>query len=416
MAGCVAVGRPDRSCSAEARKPSGPRAAIETLPAVFPSREVEIAAPWSNERFGRIGVEVTKSAGGLRASFRARRSPTRPINLGRYAADDIVTAAVASACGLDDLISGALPHKSTWLLRSPSLLAAPLPATVGLGRQVSGQALFRATTAALGMPGERSEAEWQRYREAACGRFRPAGPASSPPAKPPKFANVRRKRSPHERMSRSDFVTAEIVRELSRDRLQRISKVVENTSISPIFSETHDYSVGVFYADDRGVSLVARAQSVPVHIFAALTSVETILEAYRGDVHEGDLFLACDPYYGGSHVRTGPWSTRSSSRASRGSSRRSVAMSTTSVAARRAATTRWRGRSGRRISRSPGAAASRGEQVDEFESHPLQHPHEGRHHRRPQRDGRRLHRRGTRLREIVSKYGPQRFSAASTTS
>ena len=41
---------------------------------------------------------------------------------------------------------------------------------------------------------------------------------------------------------------------------------------------------------------------VPVHIFAALTSVETILNTYRGDIHEGDLFLACDPYYGGSHV------------------------------------------------------------------------------------------------------------------
>jgi N-methylhydantoinase B len=103
-------------------------------------------------------------------------------------------------------------------------------------------------------------------------------------------------------MSKSDFVTAEIVRNYLETVCGEISKVVENTSISPIFSETHDYSVGVFYADDRGVSLVARAQSVPVHIFAALTSVETILETYRGDVHEGDLFLACDPYYGGSHV------------------------------------------------------------------------------------------------------------------
>ena len=55
-------------------------------------------------------------------------------------------------------------------------------------------------------------------------------------------------------------------------------------------------------SDEHGVSLVARAQSVPVHIFAALTSVETILKTYRGDIHEGDLFLACDPYYGGSHI------------------------------------------------------------------------------------------------------------------
>ena len=103
-------------------------------------------------------------------------------------------------------------------------------------------------------------------------------------------------------MSSSDFITAEIVRNYLEAVCGEISKVVENTSISPIFSETHDYSVGVFFSDEKGISLVARAQSVPVHIFAALTSVETILETYRGDVHEGDLFLACDPYYGGSHV------------------------------------------------------------------------------------------------------------------
>ena len=103
-------------------------------------------------------------------------------------------------------------------------------------------------------------------------------------------------------MSSSDFITAEIVRNYLEAVCGEISKVVENTSISPIFSETHDYSVGVFFSDEKGVSLVARAQSVPVHIFAALTSVETILKTYRGDVHEGDLFLACDPYYGGSHI------------------------------------------------------------------------------------------------------------------
>ena len=101
---------------------------------------------------------------------------------------------------------------------------------------------------------------------------------------------------------RSDPITAEIVRNYLETVSAEMSKVVENTSISPIFSETHDYSTGIFYLDHRGVSLVARAQSVPVHIFAALTSVETVLEVYAGDVHEGDLFFVSDPYYGGSHI------------------------------------------------------------------------------------------------------------------
>jgi N-methylhydantoinase B len=102
--------------------------------------------------------------------------------------------------------------------------------------------------------------------------------------------------------AKSDLITAEIIRNYFETVCGEISKVVENTSISPIFSETHDYSVGIFFADERGVSLLARAQSVPVHIFAALTSVETVLDIYKDDVHEGDLFFASDPYYGGSHI------------------------------------------------------------------------------------------------------------------
>jgi N-methylhydantoinase B len=103
-------------------------------------------------------------------------------------------------------------------------------------------------------------------------------------------------------VSRSQLITAEIIRSYLETVCGEMSKVVENTSISPIFSETHDYSVGIFFSDDRGISLLARAQSVPVHIFAALTSVETVLKTYEGQIEEGDLFLAADPYYGGSHI------------------------------------------------------------------------------------------------------------------
>lgn len=103
-------------------------------------------------------------------------------------------------------------------------------------------------------------------------------------------------------LSRSQLITAEIVRNYLESVCEEMSKIVENTAISQIFSEAHDYSTGIFYLDEQGVSLVARAQAVPVHIFAALTSVETVLRIYTGDVNEGDLFFVSDPYYGGSHI------------------------------------------------------------------------------------------------------------------
>ena len=103
-------------------------------------------------------------------------------------------------------------------------------------------------------------------------------------------------------LRRSDLITAEIVRNYLETVSEEMGKIVENTATSPIFSEAHDYSTGIFYYDARGVNLVARAQAVPVHIFAALTSVETALAVFIDDIKEGDTFFVSDPFYGGSHI------------------------------------------------------------------------------------------------------------------
>jgi N-methylhydantoinase B/oxoprolinase/acetone carboxylase alpha subunit len=144
-------------------------AAFERLPAIFPSQRAEIVVPWSNERVGSIEVRVEKSAGKLQVTVSGPPIAARPINLGQFAAQDIVTAAIAYGCGLDGLVTDELPMRIEVSLRQPGLIAAPLPATVGLGRQTSGQALYRAIIAALGLSNERAEAYWQHYREAACG-------------------------------------------------------------------------------------------------------------------------------------------------------------------------------------------------------------------------------------------------------
>ncbi len=99
-----------------------------------------------------------------------------------------------------------------------------------------------------------------------------------------------------------DKVTAEIIREYLETVSEEISKTMENTAVSQVFSEAHDYSTGVFYADGRGVSLLARANSQPVHIYASVHSVETLLSAFKYNLNDGDIVLATDPYFGGSHL------------------------------------------------------------------------------------------------------------------
>ncbi|MGH2874520.1 MAG: hydantoinase B/oxoprolinase family protein, partial [Solirubrobacteraceae bacterium] len=96
-------------------------------------------------------------------------------------------------------------------------------------------------------------------------------------------------------------ITAEIIRNSLEVVSGELSAVVENTAMSPIFTMNHDYSCGVFYSDGADVVLVARSMSIPVHIFAALESVRTVVNRFRDEICPGDVFLVADPYMGGSH-------------------------------------------------------------------------------------------------------------------
>ena len=81
-----------------------------------------------------------------------------------------------------------------------------------------------------------------------------------------------------------DIITAEIIREYLETVSEEISKTMENTSVSVVFSEAHDYSTGVFYYDGKRVNLLSRANSQPVHIYASVRSVEALLYRDRGTV------------------------------------------------------------------------------------------------------------------------------------
>jgi N-methylhydantoinase B len=101
--------------------------------------------------------------------------------------------------------------------------------------------------------------------------------------------------------SAHDSITAEIIRNSLETVCQELSATVENTALSPIFTLNHDYSCGVFYWDGTEVQLLARDMSVPVHIFASLDSVRTVLDAFGEDINQDDVFLVADPYMGGTH-------------------------------------------------------------------------------------------------------------------
>ena len=97
-------------------------------------------------------------------------------------------------------------------------------------------------------------------------------------------------------------ITAEIIREYFESVAEEIIKTMVRASVSPIFNEAHDCSAGVFSYDGKQVGLVSRGDAVPVHIYACLTSVEACIRFFRGDLNDGDVILACDPFFGGTHI------------------------------------------------------------------------------------------------------------------
>lgn len=99
-----------------------------------------------------------------------------------------------------------------------------------------------------------------------------------------------------------DLITAEIIREYLLNVSQEMSEIVTRTAMSPVFNEGHDYSTAIFYFDGREVCLLARAAVVPEHIYAALESLKIMMKTFEGDIHEEDVGLVNDPYFGGSHL------------------------------------------------------------------------------------------------------------------
>ncbi|GIQ63286.1 hydantoinase B/oxoprolinase [Paenibacillus cisolokensis] len=82
---------------------------------------------------------------------------------------------------------------------------------------------------------------------------------------------------------------------------QEMSAVVTRTSRSPLFNEAHDYTTGIFDLHGNKSRLVAQAPGCTLHLYAVVSAVDRLVEAFRYDLHPGDVLLVNDPYYGGSH-------------------------------------------------------------------------------------------------------------------
>src|SRR5207248_1695426 len=97
----------------------------------------------------------------------------------------------------------------------------------------------------------------------------------------------------------TDPATFEIVKNSLYKIAEEMRVVLAKTAYSPLLKSAGDYSCGVF--DARG-EMVAQGPDLPIHLGSMPDAVRAVVAAFAGDVHDGDVFIHNDPYFGGSHL------------------------------------------------------------------------------------------------------------------
>jgi N-methylhydantoinase B len=97
----------------------------------------------------------------------------------------------------------------------------------------------------------------------------------------------------------SDPATFEIIKNSLYKIAEEMRVVLAKTAYSPLLKSAGDYSCGVF---DAGGEMVAQGPDLPIHLGSMPDAVHAVVAAFTGDVHEGDVFIHNDPYFGGSHL------------------------------------------------------------------------------------------------------------------
>src|ERR1700738_3860083 len=100
-------------------------------------------------------------------------------------------------------------------------------------------------------------------------------------------------------VQKSDPATFEIVKNGLYKIAEEMRVVLAKTAYSPLLKSAGDYSCGIF--DARG-EMVAQGPDLPIHLGSMPDAVRAGVAAFAGDVHEHDVFVHNDPYFGGSHL------------------------------------------------------------------------------------------------------------------
>ncbi len=96
-----------------------------------------------------------------------------------------------------------------------------------------------------------------------------------------------------------DPATFEIIKNSLLKATEEMKIVLAKTAYSPILKIAGDYSCGIFDSDGL---MVAQGPDLPVHLGSMPEAVKAVVQAFAGDMRDGDVFVHNDPYCGGTHL------------------------------------------------------------------------------------------------------------------
>lgn len=97
----------------------------------------------------------------------------------------------------------------------------------------------------------------------------------------------------------TDPITVSVIQHRLSGIVEEMGEAMLRTSFSQILNSSRDFSAAICAADSQ---LVAQADHIPIHVGALRPATQSIIETFGDDVHEGDVFVLNDPYFGGSHL------------------------------------------------------------------------------------------------------------------
>ena len=97
-----------------------------------------------------------------------------------------------------------------------------------------------------------------------------------------------------------DPITLALIQNRFDDISRHMGWVMMRTARSPFFSDCHDFAC---FLTDARAELISQSDGIPIQAGCGGFIVEAVLAAFPGEIEDGDVFLANDPYEaGGNHL------------------------------------------------------------------------------------------------------------------